>query len=211
MTLDDMDRTHVTTSALTPVSSHLSMIDKVHDGARVTPVYTGDMYVRGAFDAKYNDAYVYVYVNEDFKAFSRVKSGSTFDILLSDPLEKGDEVYVDIAAYNSNKTFSSPTVTVLNKPDYLPLLDDSMTVGPFEIEKKLVVGDQSIRGTFPKMHKNSFVYVYVNDKYYGSRQVSQGNVFFLNLKNPLQSGDEVKIKLYSYTTRVILEGLAVVD
>ena len=210
-TLGELNNANVVTSSFsTPVPLETATVEDVLDGARIAPAYSGDVSVRGVFDASHRDVYVYVYVNEDFKAFRNVKLGNQFEVDLKQALEKDDEIRVDIAAYNSNKTFSSPVVTVGLRPDFLPPVEEGMTIGPFELKSKLIAGDQAVRGTFPILHKNAFVYVYVNDKYQGGRQITNGNVFNINLNNPVKDGDEVKMKLYSYRTKAVLQGSIVI-
>ncbi len=181
------------------------------DGARINPLYVEDNIVEGVFNSRHMDVYVYLYVNEDFKTYERVEEGNQFSITLDEYLSEGDIVRADIAAYNSNKIFSSPEAVVTVRPEGLASPKVEYYVGPFELGGPVLAGNQEISGEIPLGYENAFIYVYVNGKYYGGRQFLTGNNFDVDLKNPLLSGDNLTIKLYSYKIRDILKGEMVVE
>lgn len=180
------------------------------DGARINPLYIDDNAVSGVFNPVYKDVYVYAYVNGSFKAFKRVKTGNVFVVDLPERLTKDDSVHVEVSAFNSNYRFSSSTVTVTVRPDDIEAPVKDFYVGPFKLGKELKAGDQQISATFDVKSSNVFVSIYVDGKYAGGRQFKKSNGFKVNLRNPLKVGEKVEIKMYSYTTKSVLEGSAIV-
>lgn len=181
------------------------------DGARINPLYVDDNAVSGVFNPTYRDVYVYAYVNGSFKAFQRVKTGNVFVVELPERLKVDDSVHVEIAAFNSNYRFSSPVVKVLSRPDGNESPVKDFYIGQFKLDKELKAGDQEISATFDVKSSNVFVNIYVDGKYAGGRQYKKGNGFKVNLKNPLKVGEKVEIKMYSYKTKSVVEGSAVVE
>ena len=181
------------------------------DGARINPLYADDEAVSGIFNSRYQDVYAYVYVNESFKAFKRIPAGNVFIVELHERLKANDSVHVNIDAFNSKYKFSSPSVTVLPRSGDMPQVVKDFYIGEFKLDKELKAGDQSIAATFSKKYNNVFVNIYVDGKYVGGRQFKNGNYFKVNLRNPLKVGNKVEIKVYSYKTRTVMEGEAIVE
>lgn len=105
----------------------------------------------------------------------------------------------------------APTEEQLDGARINPLyIDDNAVSGVFKLDKELKAGDQQISATFDVKSSNVFVNIYVDGKYAGGRQFKKGNGFKVNLRNPLKVGEKVEIKMYSYTTKSVLEGTAIV-
>lgn len=203
----------VTLSSIEPVPLEKShALEAGKNSVYIRSLAKGDTVVSGEFSKAQTDVYVYLYINDRYKDFQRVKKGNEFSFELDSPLNAEDKVHVDIGAHNSYAFFESRPVIVSGVKE---VVEDSIQVakktqvkfGSFSLNEPLHSGDDAMLLILDGSYLRTFITVEVNGERAARVQtIKRTDRVNVKLDRTLREGDKVKVILREYRTGSVKTG-----